>query len=89
MVMLNETELKVFKAMADEVLTVSGGDFGFMESVDRCGLSKHQFAGFVGSLVKKNLVTPADEGLDQFMIRTEAGEILVALGFDPNKFDLF
>lgn len=49
---LNEAEKKVLDALYSDTMN-AGGDFGFLDEVDRCGLTKHQFAGYIGSLRKK------------------------------------
>lgn len=52
---LNENETKVLKALQIEEKLCSGGEFGYLPDVDRVGFSKHEFAGYIGSLTKKNV----------------------------------
>lgn len=52
---LNEIELKVLAALNKQAQDCAGGDFGYMPNVDRCGLTKHQFAGYISQLEQKGV----------------------------------
>lgn len=70
---LNATEKEILQAMYNEVVACTGDEFGYMEDVSRCGLSKHQFAGYVGSLMKKGAIDYISEELSgQFALTIEA-----------------
>ncbi len=52
---LNENETKVLKSLIEQMNDCTGGEFGYINDADRCGLTPHEFAGYVGSLTKKGL----------------------------------
>ncbi len=43
-VKFNPTELKVLKALYEQAQECTGGEFGYMPDVDRCGLTPKQFS---------------------------------------------
>lgn len=57
--MLNENELKVLKSLVASSAG-NGHDFGFTDEYTDCGLSKHQMAGYIGSLSRKDYISLYD-----------------------------
>jgi len=51
----NENEIKVIKSLVNEMKICTGGEFGYLPDADRCGMSKHQFSGYISDLVKKDV----------------------------------
>lgn len=51
----NNNEQKVLKALYNNMLDCTGGDFGYMDEVDRTGFTKHQFAGYISALKEKKV----------------------------------
>lgn len=58
---LNEKELAVFKAIAENIQSNTGGQFGYSDEVEIEGVSKRQLSGYVSQLVQKGLFTVDDE----------------------------
>jgi len=56
---LNENEIKVLKSLVNSS-SGNGHDFGFTDEYEECGFSKHQMAGYIGSLVKKDYLDVTD-----------------------------
>lgn len=52
---LNEIETKVLQSLIQQMEDCSGGDFGCLENADKCDLTNHEFAGYIGSLTKKGV----------------------------------
>ena len=76
---LNQTEKQVLEALYQETLGCAGGEFGYIEDVDRCGLTKHQFAGYVGQLTKKGCFEYIDaETHGQFALTEHIKESLIS-----------
>jgi hypothetical protein len=76
---LNENETKVLKALAAQMQDCTGGEFGYINDTDRCGLSKHEFAGYIGSLTKKDVfeyIEPLEhlKSAVQFILKEEIYE---------------
>ena len=87
--MLNENELKVLKSLVKSSAG-NGHDFGFTDEYTDCGLSKHQMAGYIGSLSKKDYISLYDLGDDpgtecfavQFNFTRKAEALLKSEGID-------
>jgi hypothetical protein len=78
MVNLNQTEKQVLKALYQETLGCTGGEFGYIEDTDRCGLTKHQFAGYIGQLVKKGCFEYLDDEFHgQFTLTDDARNLVI------------
>lgn len=54
-VKLNGKESLVLSALNAQANEYTGGQFGFMPSVKRCGLSDKEFAGYISALEAKNI----------------------------------
>ena len=67
---LNPNELRVFKAMCEDA-SGNGYDFGFADDIVVDGLSAHQIAGYIGSLVKKDAVRITDDEYRQTVIHPD------------------
>ena len=52
---LNLTEQKVFNSLIKETQDCTGGEFGYIGDVDKCGLNKNEFAGYVSALKAKGI----------------------------------
>lgn len=52
---LNDNEKKVLSALNAQADSYTGGEFGFMPQVDKCGMSDSQFAGYISSLEAKGV----------------------------------
>lgn len=52
---LNENEVKVLRALTNQTLECTAGEFGYMGDVNRGEFSKHQFAGYISSLKEKGI----------------------------------
>ena len=50
---LNENEVTILRSLVDQMFAGTGGEFGFLEEVDRGKFSKHEFAGYISALQKK------------------------------------
>lgn len=61
----NTNEQTVLNALIKEAKDCTGGEFGYMPDVDRCGFSKHQFAGYIGDLRKKGVFSHLDISKDE------------------------
>lgn len=83
---LNANELKVLTACKQQIIECTGNEFGYMEDVDRGEFTKPQFAGYVGQLVQKGMITPPDtDGFNgQFKLKWFG---VVELGLTENEFD--
>jgi hypothetical protein len=76
---LNQIEKQVLLALYQETLGCTGGEFGYIEDTDRCGLSKHQFAGYIGQLAKKECFDYIDsETHGQFALREHIKESFIS-----------
>lgn len=71
---LNINEKKVLKAMIEQALDETGGDFGFTTHIKVRGLTKHQVAGYIGDLEKKQYISIYHE-FNQFQIRKKTEKI--------------
>lgn len=95
---LNRTELKVLKALA-ESMSGNGYDFGFTDEVDykALGLSKNQYAGYVSSLVTKDIIWSEDcdtgfkiiNGQCGFQENGYAVRAAELVGVDPSHVEAF
>ena len=54
-VTLNENEKSVLAALNAQANDYTGGQFGFMPSVNKCGMTDKQFAGYISALDAKNV----------------------------------
>ena len=82
---LNETELKVLNACAQEVINCTNGEFGYTEDIKVEGLSKNQLKGYLSQLVQKSLITPPDSDYSgQFSMRKSGVAIF---NLDASKFE--
>jgi hypothetical protein len=75
---LNEMQTKVFIAIADDILSCTGGEFGFIDEVDidAIGITRRQFSGYCGSIAKKgDFYSTCDDEYHQTQL-TEAGAAL-------------
>lgn len=52
---LNPIEAKVLRSLNLQATDYTGGEFGFMPYVNKCGLSDHQFAGYISALEAKGV----------------------------------
>lgn len=52
---LNPTEEAVLKSLFNQMMDCTGGEFGYTSDADKCGLSKHEFAGYVSALQAKGV----------------------------------
>lgn len=50
---LNDNEVLVLRALVNQMLKCTGGEFGYMGHVDKGDFTKHQFAGYISSLKEK------------------------------------
>lgn len=50
---LNEKEALVLFSLNEQAKGYTGGQFGFMPQVKKCGLSDREFAGYISSLKAK------------------------------------
>lgn len=76
---LNQNEKQVLISLYQETLGCTGGEFGYIEDADRCGLTKHQFAGYVGQLAKKGCFEFLDSEMHgQFALREHIKESLIS-----------
>ncbi len=67
---LNTNELRVFQAACEDA-NQNGYDFGFADDLRVEGLSAHQIAGYVGSLVKKDAIRITDDEYRQTVINPD------------------
>ena len=79
----NNNEKLVLKALAGEMKACTGGDFGYLSDADKCGLSKHEFAGYLGSLQKKGVFDYIDTDYStdyggQFALKSDIYDELMA-----------
>jgi len=77
---LNENEKLVLVALYQETLGCTGGDFGYTTDAwyPELGVTKQQYAGYVGQLVTKGMITQPDtEYSGQFCLQ-EAGRKIVS-----------
>lgn len=51
----NQDELNVLEALRQQVIECTGNEFGYMADVDRGQYSKHEFAGYISALKKKEV----------------------------------
>ena len=75
----NENETKVLKALAEEMKNYTNGEFGYMGDAKRGEFSKHEFAGYVGSIFKKGAFeyldnTSGEDYEGQFALKEEIYE---------------
>jgi len=69
---LNENESKVLQSLINQVKECTGDEFGYIEDANRCGLTKHQFAGYISSLSQKGIFEYlTDEFGGQYAIKEE------------------
>ena len=68
--MLNNNEMGVLKACADNALDAAGGDFGFTDEVPSYvpELSRNQVKGYLSDLSKKGLIMIDHEKIDGKMV---------------------
>ena len=52
---LNDIESKVFFSLNQQAKEYTGGQFGFMPAVKKCGLSDKEFAGYISALKAKGV----------------------------------
>ena len=86
---LNPDEIKVLESLVDSS-SGNGHDFGFTDEYKECGFNKHQMAGYIGQLSKKEYLdlydASDDPGVDgdyvQFVFTPKAETLLNKLGHD-------
>ena len=81
MTTLNETEVKVLKAAAEQIIECTNGDFGYLSDCSPVnGLSVNQMKGYFGQLAKKDLIY-VDEQFDQVQLTHAGLDALNETGF--------
>lgn len=68
---INKNEEAVLKALVDES-AMNGHDFGFADGIVVEGLSKHQIAGYISAIERKDLIRITDDEYRQTMVRPGA-----------------
>ena len=71
--MLNKNEVKVLRALVDQVWSETGGEFGYTDLIKVKGLTKHQIAGYVGDLDKKGYIIVYEN--NQFLLNKKVEDI--------------
>lgn len=56
MVVLNKIEIAVLNACVDEIMSCTGGEFGYTDDLAIDGLTKNQLAGYLSQLIQKQLI---------------------------------
>lgn len=70
--MLNDNETTVLKAVADQIMECTSGQFGFLSDCQIVGgLSRNQMKGYFSQLVQKGFIY-VDDSFDQVKL-TDAG----------------
>lgn len=75
---LNSNEVLVFLACCEDA-RLNGYDFGYADGLAVEGLSKHQIAGYISSLVSKDAVRIVDDEYRQMVIHPD---FAAAVGID-------
>lgn len=66
---LNEQEIKVLECLGQQVIDCTGNEFGYISDTKTpIGMTRNQFKGYVGSLVKKRYIIICDELDGQFIL---------------------
>lgn len=97
MTKLNDTEMKVLIALADNMMG-NGGDFGFTDEIDyrALGLTDRQYAGYVGQLTLKGLIWVDNPVVNDRIVPGQCGmlkpaeQFLIAANYpDVDSFEVF
>ncbi len=91
---LNENEMKVLKSLVNSS-SGNGHDFGWTDEYEDCGLTKHQMAGYIGSLSTKGYIDLYDHSGDpgtecnsvQFNFTLKAESVLDDVYVDSNHYN--
>lgn len=71
---LNETEVLVLNACASQIVSETGCEFAYADDVKIDGMSKHQVAGYVGSLSSKGYISVEPDS-KQMMLKNKAANL--------------
>ena len=82
---LNDIELKVLKAVADNILLTTDGDFGYSDQIKVEGLTSNQIKGYLSQLVQKDMIFIY--GSDKQTKMNEIG--LISINYNVDDFDYF
>jgi hypothetical protein len=61
MVVLNEFEIAVLNACVSEIMSCTGGEFGYSDDVEVEGLTKKQIGGYLSQLSQKKVISIYDD----------------------------
>lgn len=88
-VSLNEKELAVFRAAAQQIIDSTGGQFGYLSDAETPdGMTRHEFAGYTGSLTAKGLIHVSDDEYKQLTLTAAGAENLRERGlFNDRSFE--
>ena len=81
---LNDIELKVLKAVADNIIHETNGQFGYSDQVRVDGLTVNQIKGYLSQLVQKGMIRIWEEDGQTNIL--EKG--IEAINYDINSFEL-
>lgn len=84
---LNEYERAVFHSAITEIVNQTGGQFGFLNNAETpSGMSREQFAGYSGSLVKKGFLQITEEKSRQIMLTERGASLLREENWFPSQY---
>lgn len=74
----NKNESKVLLALFNQTMESTSGEFGYMEDVDKCGFSRHEFAGYISSLKAKKVFDYLDSSFKgQYALKENVSELFI------------